>query len=216
MLARLAACSEKLATRMLYVFLFRRIQSHAAMTSATVAVPSSFITSSETSFALGATPAIPSAAPAAIPATNVPCPNPSPGESAPELAKFACAITRPPKSARFASIPESTIAIVGARRLKAWFVQSTGACVTHAHFCGFDCGRPTALIVTASFGTMAPTNFVRASARICRPVSISSSPSTDRNSRRSCPVATTARNASSSRPAPVTLRSLDWTITSKD
>ena len=40
--------------------------------SATVASPWSFITSIDTRFALGATPAKPSAPPAAIPATKVP------------------------------------------------------------------------------------------------------------------------------------------------
>src|SRR6266576_2225087 len=89
---------------MLYVPLFARIQSQSS------------ITSSETIFALGAPPAAPTADPAAIPATNVPCPRPSPGEFGVVLARFTWAATRLPqsKSARFASIPESTTAIVGA------------------------------------------------------------------------------------------------------
>src|SRR5215510_1690866 len=52
-----------------------------------------------------------------MPATNVPCPRPSPGELFGSVDRFTCWITRPPKSATLdASTPESTIAIVGAAK----------------------------------------------------------------------------------------------------
>ena len=78
-------------------------------------MPLSSMTSSETRFAAGAAPAYPGALPAAMPATNVPWPRPSPGEFGWSCVITCSPITREPlsKSARFLSIPESTIAIVG-------------------------------------------------------------------------------------------------------
>src|SRR5262245_53673043 len=101
---------------MLYVPLLARIQSQAAITSLVRAVPVSSITSSETIFAFGAAPVTPEAEPAAIPATKVPCPRPSPGEFGVMLARLTCAATRAPpsKSERLASMPESMTAMVGA------------------------------------------------------------------------------------------------------
>ena len=59
-----------------------------------------------------------------MPATNVPCPRPSPGELGRVVVNTFSAMTRVPmsKSARFLSMPESTIAIVGivARNCSVW------------------------------------------------------------------------------------------------
>ena len=71
------------------------------------------MTSTLTRFACGVAPVYPGAPPAAIPATKVPWPRPSPGESCGSVLSLTFASTRFPKSARF-SIPESTTAIVGA------------------------------------------------------------------------------------------------------
>src|SRR5947208_16517716 len=66
--------------------------------------------------AFGAAPAWCGADPAAMLATNVPWPRPSPEEFGVRFVSVTCGNTRAPpsKSARLASIPESTIAIVGA------------------------------------------------------------------------------------------------------
>ena len=64
--------SEKFATLMLYWALWSRIHWQAAMMSLVRPMPLSSMTSSETIFAVGAAPATPVAAPAAMPATNVP------------------------------------------------------------------------------------------------------------------------------------------------
>src|SRR5436309_16095602 len=53
-------------------------------------------------------------APAAAPATTVPCPKRSPGELFGRERRLTSASTRPAKSGRTESIPESTNAIVGA------------------------------------------------------------------------------------------------------
>src|SRR5919197_2876530 len=63
--------------------------------------------------AAGAAPASPGAEPAAIPATNVPWPRPSPFAVGVSELRFTCVRTRVPKSARVVSTPESTIAIAG-------------------------------------------------------------------------------------------------------
>jgi hypothetical protein len=72
------------------------------------------MTSRETIFAFGAPPTYPDADPARTPATNVPCPRPSPGLFGTRDVIVTCLITRPPKSVRPASTPESTTATVGA------------------------------------------------------------------------------------------------------
>src|SRR6266511_4242423 len=101
---------------MLYAFLFWRMNSAAAITSLVSATPESSITSIGRILALGAAAVRPKPEPAAIPATRVPWPRPSPGEFGVRLVNVTWGRTREPesKSARFASIPESTIAIVGA------------------------------------------------------------------------------------------------------
>src|SRR5581483_5710005 len=76
-------------------------------------MPASSSTSTETRRAAGAAPAYPGAAPAATPATQVPWPSPSPGEFGAAVAKEVLATTRPARSGRVASMPESTTAIVG-------------------------------------------------------------------------------------------------------
>ena len=108
-----AEWSEKFATRMLYLALLARIHWQPAITSLVRATPSSAMTSTFTRFACGVAPVYPGAPPAAIPATKVPWPRPSPGESFGSVLSLTFASTRLPKSARF-SIPESTTAIVGA------------------------------------------------------------------------------------------------------
>jgi hypothetical protein len=74
------------------------------------------MTSSITMSEFGDAPELPGALPAAMPATKVPWPRPSPGELGRSVVMFTFATTRAPlsKSGRLASMPESTIAIVGA------------------------------------------------------------------------------------------------------
>ena len=103
-----------MATRIPYCVRFCRIHWAARMTSLVWAMPLSSITSSETIPAVGAAPVKSGEAPAATPATTVPCPKPSPGELLGRELRFTSASTRPAKSARPESIPESTKAIVGA------------------------------------------------------------------------------------------------------
>ena len=122
-------CSEKLATRIPYFDLFARIQSAAAMTSLVSAMPWSSMTSIETSFAVGAAPDFPGKLAAAIPATNVPCPRPSPGELPGSELRLTLATTRPANSGREASMPESTTAIVAAGAPPYLFTP-----VTNGHF----------------------------------------------------------------------------------
>jgi hypothetical protein len=93
--------------------LFANIQSAAAMTSLVIAMPLSSMTSIETIGAVGAAPAYPVLEPAAMPATKVPCPRPSPAEFGWRLVIVTCLTTRPPKSVRPAATPLSTIAIAG-------------------------------------------------------------------------------------------------------
>src|SRR5215203_4990868 len=95
-----------------YRLLLAMIQSIPAITSETYAMPLSSTTSTSTSGALGAAPAKPTFEPAAIPATIVPWPRPSPLDSANERDSLTDALIRPKKSERF-WIPESTIAIAG-------------------------------------------------------------------------------------------------------
>ena len=92
---------------------FLRIHWAAAITSLVRAMPWSSITSSETIPAVGAAPAWFGAEPAARPATSVPWPLPSPGELFSSEVMSSCASTRPPKSRRLESMPESTKAIAG-------------------------------------------------------------------------------------------------------
>src|SRR5438093_13622353 len=49
-----------------------------------------------------------------MPATNVPCPRPSPGELPGSVLRLTFATMRPANSGRLASMPESTTAIVAA------------------------------------------------------------------------------------------------------
>src|SRR5919198_3913292 len=71
-----------------------------------------------------------------MPATNVPCPRPSPGEFGVRVVKFTCVSTRPPKSATcVASTPESTTAMVGAVRP---LDQNALAPWTFVHTCAFE------------------------------------------------------------------------------
>ena len=72
------------------------------------------MTSTETRFACGVAPVYPSAPPAAMPATKVPWPRPSPAELFGSVDRLTLARTRLPKSARPVWIPESITAIVGA------------------------------------------------------------------------------------------------------
>jgi hypothetical protein len=83
-------------------------------------MPWSSITSSETIPAVGDAPAWPGEEPAAIPATIVPCPRPSPGELPGRVVRFTSARTRLPKSFREASMPESTNAIAGVLATRAF------------------------------------------------------------------------------------------------
>src|SRR5438105_15728417 len=98
------------------------------------------MTSSETRFALGAAPVYPDALPAAMPATKVPWPRPSPGELPGRVVSVTCFTTRPPKSARDASIPESTIAIAGGFGSEPFvtLAQPRATPETKRHCCRFD------------------------------------------------------------------------------
>src|SRR5712692_2933675 len=126
---------EKLAKRMSYFDVLARIQCAAEMRSLVRALPLSSMTSSETIFALGAAPFLPANSPAAIPATKVPCPRPSPGELPGRVVRLTSATMRPANSGRDASMPESTIAIVaaGAAGLDP-FAQYLLTPVTSGHF----------------------------------------------------------------------------------
>ena len=98
---------------MLYRLLFAITQSIPAITSETYAIPALSITSTSTSGALGARTGVAEPEPAAMPATMVPWPRPSPGDSLLELESLTDATILFPKSSRF-SMPESMIAIPGA------------------------------------------------------------------------------------------------------
>src|SRR2546423_7625527 len=104
-----------------------------------------------------------------MPATNVPCPYPSPGEFGARVVRLTWPTTRLPKSDRPASMPESTIAIVAASG--ADLVQSTGAPVAHGQSCEFDSpvAVPRSAPVIVSLGPIAVTYDRFASERICRP-----------------------------------------------
>src|SRR5262249_43729056 len=106
------------------------------MTSLVVAMPASLITSIETSGAFGAAPVWPCEAPAAMLATKVPCPRPSRGEFRASEVRVTCPITRPPKSGREVSMPESTIAIVGGGCVDLAAVgQNAATPATYGHSC---------------------------------------------------------------------------------
>src|SRR2546423_9976827 len=98
---------------MLYLLLFARIHWQAPMTSLVSALPLSSMTRIDTIGAFGAAPAYPVAEPAAIPATKVPWPRPSPIALGVSELRFTWVRTRVPKSARIESTPESTTAIAG-------------------------------------------------------------------------------------------------------
>src|SRR5438046_3289251 len=72
------------------------------------------MSSGETILAPGAAPFFPCRPDAAMPATKVPWPRPSPGELPGSVVRFTFAAMRPANSGRVASMPESTIAIVAA------------------------------------------------------------------------------------------------------
>jgi hypothetical protein len=133
------------------------------------------MTSIESRFAFGVVPEYPDAPSAAMPATNVPWPYPSPGEFGPRLARFTCASTREPKSARVAWMPESTIAIVGELAVGEYQLTFTFAAGT----------QPCELLypdaATVSFGTIDVAAPLCARRRICLPVSVSSAPSMESN-----------------------------------
>src|SRR5947208_11483369 len=84
--------------------------------------------------AFGAAPACPAAEPAAMPATNVPWPRPSPGEFGVAVLRLTLATTRPLTSGLDESTPESTIAIAGkpvtalpsTAPQRLWFPDSSG------------------------------------------------------------------------------------------
>src|SRR5262245_2659786 len=98
---------------MLYFALLSRIHWQALMMSDVFAWPFLSITLIETIGAVGAAPVRSGAAPAATPATNVPCPRSSLRDAFPSrVGRFTVATTRVPKSDRFWT-PESTIAIAG-------------------------------------------------------------------------------------------------------
>ena len=172
-------CSEKFATRIPYFALLARIQSAAAMTSLVFAMPWSSITSRDTSFALGAAPLLPPMLAAAIPATKVPCPRPSPGEFPDSELRLTLATMRPANSGRVVSMPESTIAIVAAGA--AGFTplaQYFWTPVTYGHFSVLTAARR----MRAS-GVIAVTCLSPASARICVPVRSMATPSIELNVR---------------------------------
>src|SRR6266545_4224169 len=104
------------------------------MTSLVCPDPASSSTSRDTSFALGAAPARPAALPAARLATRVPCPRPSPGELFDDWVRTTSSTIRPATSGVFGSMPESTIAIVGAG-LPATASQSLGSPAAEGHSC---------------------------------------------------------------------------------
>ena len=97
---------------MLYSSLCARIQSQAAMTSLTRPLPLSSRTSSETMFARGSAPVYDEPPFAAMLATSVPWPRPSPVEFVPAETKFTWVRSLEPNSLRLWT-PESTTAIVG-------------------------------------------------------------------------------------------------------
>src|SRR5437764_140031 len=109
--------------------------------------------------AFGAAPACPGVEPAAMLATNVPWPRPSPGEFGVRLVRVTCGSTRPPpsKSARVASIPESTIAIVPvAGPGLAGVPQSFATPDSYGH-------------ISFEYGATVPLSLIGASAVIVRP-----------------------------------------------
>ena len=170
-------CREKFAMRIPYFALFARIQSAAAMTSLVRAIPWSSITSSETIFAPGAAPVWPARSPAAIPATNVPWPRPSPGELPGSVVRLTSAAIRPANSGRVASMPESTTAIVAAGAPGfAPLAQYFCTPVTYGHF-SFAGGGARAERRTRASGVIAVTCLSAATARICVPVRSTATPS---------------------------------------
>ena len=162
-------CSEKFATRIPYFALLARIQSAAAMTSLVFAIPWSSITSSETIFAVGAAPPRPPMAPAAIPATNVPWPRPSPDELPGSEVRLTLAAMRPANSGRDASMPESTTAIVAAGA-EVYLVTPA----TKGHF-SLPCERAERR--TRESAVIAVTCLSAASVTICAPVRSTATPS---------------------------------------
>jgi hypothetical protein len=146
------------------------------MTSRVIAIPLSSMTSSDTIFEAGAAPAYPSPEPAAIPATNVPWPRPSPAELPGSDVMLTCATTRPPKSARPASMPESTTAIVG---VAAEDPPAQNCCTpeTNGQRCLFE--RPPARTTGESY-VIESTWPLRASARIWLPVRRAATPLMER------------------------------------
>src|SRR6266511_4507459 len=84
------------------------------MTSLVMPLPLSFKTSSETILDVGDAPPQLEIMPAASPATNVPCPRPSPAEFDESDVSVTSFTTRPPKRGFAESTPESITAIAGA------------------------------------------------------------------------------------------------------
>ena len=129
---------------MLYWSWLARIHWAARITSLVRAIPLSSITSSETMPAVGAAPVYVAFSPAARPATSVPCPKPSPGELFGRSLRLTSARTRLPKSARPASIPESTKAMVGPVPEMRGTVSFGGRCFAGTKLSGQSWSTPTA------------------------------------------------------------------------
>src|ERR671924_1177157 len=126
-----------------------------------------------------------------MPATKVPCPRPSPGELPGSVVRLTSATTRPPKSGRNASMPESTIAIVAAGAAGLTPVdQYLATPVTYGHFSLLEFAERR---IGAS-GVIALTRLSAASVRICPPVSCTARPSIERRPR--TPFLSPARSAS--------------------
>ena len=129
------ACSEKLATRMLYCALFWRIQSQAATMSATVASPWSFITSTRRGSRSARRRRIRPRRLRRCRRRRSRARSRHPASSGARLVRSTWSSTREPKSAREASMPGVDDRDRRCRQRRRREFQSTALRPTHGHFC---------------------------------------------------------------------------------
>src|SRR5215217_4323768 len=109
-------------------------------------------------------------------ATNVPCPRPSPGEFGDSDVSDTCSTTRPPKSGRSASMPESTTAMAG--------VDVPPFAAAHDHAAPTTTGHCWTVVKTS------PTRAVVAESAVAAPASFRATTATRRTDPTSRSVAT--------------------------